>query len=71
MFEAASVQVLAARTSDHKPLLLSLENNVHGNDKGNRGLKFEMSWTVDKEYQKIVKEAWNEKSNDDVRSKLS
>jgi hypothetical protein len=47
MFEGASVQVLAARSSDHKLLLLNLETNAQGNDKGNRGFKFEMSWTLD------------------------
>jgi hypothetical protein len=66
MFEGASVQVLAARSSDHKPLLLNWENNGQGNDKGKRGFKFEMSWTLDEEYQKVVEEAWNEAPNDDV-----
>jgi hypothetical protein len=43
MFEGASVQVLAARSSDHKPLLLNWESNGQGNDTGKRGFKFEMS----------------------------
>jgi hypothetical protein len=71
MFEGASVQVLAAHSSDHKALLLNFETNVRGNDKDKRGFKFEMSWTLDEEYQKIVEEAWNEAPNDDVRVKLS
>jgi hypothetical protein len=71
MFEGASVQVLAARSSDHKLLLLNFETNVRGNNKDKRDFKFEMSWTLDEEYQKIVEEAWNEAPNDDVRVKLS
>jgi hypothetical protein len=71
MFMGASVQVLATRSFDHKPLLLKLETKMQGNEKGKRGFKFEISWTLDEEYQKIVEEAWNEIPNDDVRSKLA
>jgi endonuclease/exonuclease/phosphatase family metal-dependent hydrolase len=38
MFEGASVQVLAARSSDHKPLLLNWETNVQGKTKAKEGL---------------------------------
>ena len=56
MFEGASVQVLATRSSDHKPLLRFLKTNMQGNDKGKRGFKFEMSWTLEEEYQQIIEE---------------
>jgi hypothetical protein len=71
MFEGASVQVLAARSSDHKPLLLNWESNGQGIDKGNRGFKFEMSWTLDEEYRKVVEDAWHKIPNDDIRLKLT
>jgi hypothetical protein len=70
MFEGVSVQVLAARSSDHKPLLLNWENNGQGNETSKRGFKFEMSWIVEEEYQKVVEEAWHEIPTDDIQMKL-
>jgi hypothetical protein len=41
------------------------------NGTGKRGFKFEMSWTLDEEYQKVVEEAWHGIPNDDIRLKLT
>ena len=70
MFIGASVQVLAARSSDHKPLLLVLDTNLQENSKSRRGFKFEMSWTLEEGYQQIVEEAWNRVPQDNTQSKL-
>jgi hypothetical protein len=71
MFTGASVQVLAARSLDHKPLLLVLDTDMQENGKSMRGFTFEMSWTLEEDYQQIIKEAWNAVPNDNTRSKLS
>jgi hypothetical protein len=71
MFTGASVQVLAARSSNHKLLLLVLDTDMQENDKSKRGFKFEMSWTLDEDYQHIIEEAWNVVPNDNTWSKLS
>jgi hypothetical protein len=49
MITRASVQVLAARSSNHKPLLLILDANMQENGKSKRGFKFEMSWTLEED----------------------
>jgi hypothetical protein len=41
------------------------------NGKSRRGFKFEMSWTLEEDYQQIIKEAWNAVPNDNTLSKLS
>jgi hypothetical protein len=33
--------------------------------------KFEMSWTLEEDYQQIIEEAWNDTSHDNTHSKLS
>ena len=71
LFTGASVQVLVAHSSDHKPLLLVLNTNMQEKDKSRRGFKFEMSWTFEEDYQQIIEEAWNAVLNDNTRSKLS
>jgi hypothetical protein len=71
IFIGASVQVLAARSSDHKLLLLVLDTDMQENDKSKRGFKFEMSWTLEEDYQHIIEEAWNVVPNGNTWSKLS
>lgn len=41
------------------------------NGKSRRGFKFEMSWTLEEEYQQIIEEAWNAVPTENTRSKLS
>ena len=71
MFTGASVQVLTACSSDHKLLLLVLDTDMQVNGKSRRGFKFEMSWTLEEEYQQIIEEAWNAVPTENTRSKLS
>ena len=70
MFKEASVQVLAGRSSDHKPIQLTLATNLQVHGKKRRGFKFELNWTLEAEYQQVVEEAWNVVPNDDAISKL-
>ncbi|XP_059461941.1 uncharacterized protein LOC132190932 [Corylus avellana] len=70
MFKEANIQVLTARSSDHKPLLLSLTNPLQGHVTCRRGFKFEMSWTLDEDYHKIIEEAWNTETCRTARQKL-
>ena len=71
MFQEASVQVLAGRSSDHKPILLLLDANLQGHGKNRRGFKFEMSWTLEEDYQQVIEATWNAAPKDDAISKLS
>jgi endonuclease/exonuclease/phosphatase family metal-dependent hydrolase len=71
MFTGASVQVLAARSSDHKPLLLVLDMELQENGKRRRGFKFEMSWTLEEDYQQLIEETWNAVPNENTRAKLA
>jgi hypothetical protein len=70
-FKEASVQVLAGRSSDHKPLQLLLDANLQVNGKNRRGFKFELNWTLEEDYQQVIEEAWNAAPNEDAISKLS
>jgi hypothetical protein len=63
--------VLAARSLDHKPLLLVLDTDIQENGKSRKGFKFEMSWTLEEDYQQIIEKGWNDTPYDNTRSKLS
>ena len=56
------VEVMAARASDHHPLLVTFNTHHRRRIRGRRGFKFEASWLPDEEYGLIVDEAWE---NDD------
>ena len=71
MFKEASVQVLAGRSSDHKPIQLNLATNLQVHGEKRRGFKFELNWTLEAGYQQVVEEAWNAEPNEDALSKLS
>ena len=71
IFKEASFQVLAGRTSDHKPIPLLLDANLQVNGTIRRGFKFELNWSLEEDYQQIIEEAWNEVPNEDAISKLS
>ena len=58
LFKKMEVKVLAARMSDHKPLLLSFSNDNGGMVSSNRGSKFEARWLHDEESQAIITKAW-------------
>lgn len=58
LFLDVAVTVLAARTSDHKPLLVSLSSNSSWRRR-KRLFRFEACWNLDAEYVEVVKEAWS------------
>ncbi|XP_059458269.1 uncharacterized protein LOC132187853 [Corylus avellana] len=58
LFKKFELRVLAARTSDHKPLLLSYTDR--GDDCAGplRGTKFEARWLHDEEANEVIRRAW-------------
>jgi len=49
------VEVMVARSSDHKPLCVRL---LQGHTRIHRGFKFEASWNMDDESSGVVKDEW-------------
>lgn len=60
IFPKVSVLVLAARTSDHSPLVISFDEDGYERKFHMRGFKFEAWWTNDVECSNIINSAWNE-----------
>ncbi|XP_059446420.1 uncharacterized protein LOC132177967 [Corylus avellana] len=60
MFGEYEVRILAARSSDHKPLLVRFGTFSKVRQRKRRGFRFEASWTVENDFQEIVQEAWGE-----------
>jgi ribonuclease HI len=58
LFEEVSVQVLAERSSDHKPLLIRVMKEREERIPVQTGFKFEASWLLDEDYNTIIKESW-------------
>lgn len=58
LFKNFEVRVLASRTSDHKPLLLSYSDKIVGQSGPSRGKKFEARWLHDEEANEVIKRAW-------------
>jgi hypothetical protein len=66
IFPIFFVLILAARSSDHSPLLVSFfgcnsERQAQGSFR--RGFKFEASWANDVECREIISSAWNNDLN--------
>lgn len=57
-FQEVEVQVLAARSSDHKPLLVNFARHKEERYYSKNGLKFEAKWMLEEEYQEVVRDAW-------------
>lgn len=53
-----TVNVLAASSSDHNPLLVNFNEYQEERQTYRRGFKFESGWTKDEEYHGIVQSAW-------------
>jgi hypothetical protein len=54
---SCEVRVLAARTSDHKPLLLTMADIYESQISYHKSFKFEASWLADGECMNVIKEA--------------
>jgi hypothetical protein len=63
-FQEVEVQVLATRSSDHKPLLVNFARQKKNRFFLKKRFKFEAKWTLE-EYNEIVKEAWQSAHNQD------
>lgn len=63
-FKDAEVFVLPARSSDHKPLLLSVHNRCRLYGPKRRSFKFEASWTLDEECNDVIKATWERRTNE-------
>jgi hypothetical protein len=60
IFPRVSVLVLAARTSDHSPLIVSSHGRLIGRTPYRRSFKFEALWGEEAECAEIINLAWNE-----------
>jgi hypothetical protein len=63
-FKDKEVQVLAARSSDHKPLLICFSTNRPFRHTTKRGFKFEASWMLEKDFDKVIQEEWKSSNID-------
>ncbi|XP_035543630.1 uncharacterized protein LOC118347703 [Juglans regia] len=60
MFNKAKVEVMVARTSDHKPILISCWKDCkRSNNESQRMFRYEMAWGSDEECKQRVKEEWS------------
>jgi hypothetical protein len=57
-FHEVSVLILAARTSDHNPVLVSFSTHPIVRSNYHRNFKFEDSWILDLEWLDVLKSAW-------------
>ena len=58
IFKEVTVHVLAARCSDHKPLLAYFSEEQEERVSYQKEFKFEASWLMDEEYQTIIQDTW-------------
>ncbi|GLT68945.1 hypothetical protein SLA2020_411350 [Shorea laevis] len=56
----AEVVVMEARSSDHKPLLVTFSKKQYGRGGQKKAFKFEVSWTNDEECSDRIKTAWSQ-----------
>lgn len=57
-YQTVMVQTLAARTSDHSPILVTFCEEAPKKQSYKCGFKFEASWTTDMECPFVIKDAW-------------
>ncbi|XP_059436588.1 uncharacterized protein LOC132169591 [Corylus avellana] len=57
-FKKVEVKILAARTSDHKPIFLTYLEKEEEYIHAKRGTKFEAKWLLDEGAMEVIKAAW-------------
>ena len=62
LFKRVEVYILAARDSDHKPVLIKCTDTEGDFISTKRGAKFEAKWLLDSEASDIIANAWNDGS---------
>lgn len=60
IYREVIVFVLAARTLDHKPLLMHFNHDKEDKMEFHRSFNFEAKWQLDEDYGAIMEEAWHE-----------
>jgi hypothetical protein len=58
IYQEATVHILAARTSDHKPLLLQFSQEKEERMEFYRSFKFEAKWQLEDEFGDLVEKTW-------------
>ncbi|XP_041003935.1 uncharacterized protein LOC121249294 [Juglans microcarpa x Juglans regia] len=56
------VEVLVARSSDHRPVLLSFSHTNNLDFKGSRPFKYKAWWAFEIDCERVVKEGWKQSS---------
>jgi hypothetical protein len=59
MHSIVEVTMMAARSSNHKPLLVNYSKKIVRSGRQKKGFKFEDSWTTDEKYSEQIKLAWS------------
>ena len=57
-FKEVTVHVLAVRSSDHKPVMITFGGHEILRGAPKKTFRFEAKWLLDDEYHKIVQDAW-------------
>ena len=63
MYPRREVDVLAARSLDHKPILIRFGGEDDTRVHFYRSFKFEAKWLLDEECQHVIRQAWDEGYN--------
>lgn len=59
LYRDRSLKVVMARSSNHRPILLSMANPKMGNKVGRKCFKYEATWTVKEECKLVIQKVWN------------
>jgi hypothetical protein len=59
MHSIVEVTMMAARSSNHKPLPVNYSMKIVRGGRQKKGFKFEDSWTTDEKYSEQIKLAWS------------
>lgn len=59
LYRDICLEVLTARSSDDRPILLSMVNQKRGNQASKKEFQYEAAWDVEEDYKGVIEEAWN------------
>ncbi|KAF5463963.1 hypothetical protein F2P56_014082 [Juglans regia] len=62
MFKEGWVEVLAARCSDHRPILLYVNQKFSSERKRKRLFRYEAKWSLEEDCEEVIKRAWQVKT---------
>ena len=63
MHKSVEIIVMAARSSNHNPILITFHKKTAGCHGRKNCFKFEASWTLDTECSEIINEAWKDRNS--------